>query len=232
MVGYSFDHLTPNSLLVRTLIFGRQLGISHKLLSSTANEESLTFKFPMELARQYHEEARRFSQHSMEVHGIGLVRNPHADLSTFADHIQVKKLFDIACTLVDVMAIIPMDQSSGFEVSPREHLDQFLTMMKKLRGGQERYLPMLLSKMQETGMMTGTPRALPSSVMMGGAPTTLEDRSAGQRPTMLTPPVLKSEYSGLSGDISNTPPYVETQYDEDADMGRSYSMQPQSSYMD
>lgn len=51
----------------------RQLSISHKLLSSTSSDESMTLKFPLELSRQLVEQASHFSQQSMEVHGIGLV---------------------------------------------------------------------------------------------------------------------------------------------------------------
>ena len=106
-----------------------QLSISHRLLSSAASDASLTFQYPVELSRRLLAETSTFPQQSMEVHGIGYV----------------KKLFDVACTLVDVMACVPIDQPT-FGLGPRDYLDQFLRLLSQLRGGQERYLPLLLSK--------------------------------------------------------------------------------------
>lgn len=60
-------------LRIAKLNIPRQLSISHKLLSSNSSDESMTFKFPLELSRQLAEQASHFSQRSMEVHGIGLV---------------------------------------------------------------------------------------------------------------------------------------------------------------
>ena len=69
----------------------------------------------------------------MEVHGIGLV----------------EKLFDIACTLTDVMSCVPYEQHT-FEYGPRDYLNQLMSLISTLRGGQQRYLPLLMSKISET----------------------------------------------------------------------------------
>lgn len=50
-----------------------QLSISHRLLSSNAKDESMTFQYPIELSRELLGEVGQFSQESMEAHGIGLV---------------------------------------------------------------------------------------------------------------------------------------------------------------
>lgn len=122
-----------------------QLSISHRLLSSTATDASMTFRYPLELSRQLIAESSTFSQQAMEVHGIGLV----------------KKLFDVACTLVDVMACVPCEPA-GFEVGPRDYLSHFVSLMGRLRGGQERYLPLLLSKVNDA-LPQGLPQGLPLS---------------------------------------------------------------------
>lgn len=62
---------------------------------------------------------------------------------------QVEKLFDVACTLADVMTCVPIDQYS-FEYGPRDYLHQFLSIISSLRGGRQRYFPLLLSKINDT----------------------------------------------------------------------------------
>lgn len=62
---------------------------------------------------------------------------------------QVEKLFDVACTLTDVMSCVPFEQHT-FEYGPRDYLNQFLSLISTLRGGQQRYLPLLLSKINDT----------------------------------------------------------------------------------
>lgn len=65
-----------------------------------------------------------------------------------ADISQIKKVFDVACTLIDVMAFVPIEPQ-GFELGPRDYLQQFLHLIGKLRGGRSRYLPLLLTKADE-----------------------------------------------------------------------------------
>ena len=54
----------------------------------------------------------------------------------------------MACTLTDVMACVPME-STTLEVGPQDYLNHFLNMISTLRGGQSRYLPVLLAKVDE-----------------------------------------------------------------------------------
>lgn len=61
---------------------------------------------------------------------------------------QVEKLFDVAYTLTDVMAYVPMEQQT-FQVGPRDYLNRFVELISSLRAGQSRYLPLLLSKIGE-----------------------------------------------------------------------------------
>lgn len=58
-------------------------------------------------------------------------------------------LSDVACTLTDVISCVPSNTSS-FDFGPRDYLCQIINLISKLRGGEQRYLPLLTSKIQET----------------------------------------------------------------------------------
>ena len=116
---------------LKTMVW--QLSISHGFLSSTASDNAMSFKFPIEVSRDLVSSTSAFSQHSMEVHGIGLI----------------EKLFDVACTLTDVISCVPYEeQTMGY--GPRDYLQQLITLISNLRGGQQKYMPLLLSKINET----------------------------------------------------------------------------------
>ena len=144
-----------------------QLSISHRLLSSTAADPSLTFRYPVDLSRELLTETSSYSQKSMGVHGIGLT----------------KKLFDVACTLIDVMACVPIEQDS-FDVGPRDYLHQFFVVISRLRGGPDRYLPLLISKASDS-----IPNQLPTLSMPRGLPSSTEasfEEEAGRSKTSST----------------------------------------------
>lgn len=54
----------------------------------------------------------------------------------------------MACTLTDVMSCVPLETSS-FRYGPRDYLTQFLSLISALRGGDSRYLPLLLAKIDD-----------------------------------------------------------------------------------
>ena len=56
---------------LRTMVW--QLSISKGFLSSASPNTSMTFRYPIEIAKDLVSVTNRLSQHSMEVHGIGLV---------------------------------------------------------------------------------------------------------------------------------------------------------------
>lgn len=116
---------------LKTMVW--QLSISHGFLSSTAAENAMSFKFPIEVSRDLVASTSAFSQHAMEVHGIGLI----------------EKLFDVACTLTDVISCVPYEQDS-MVYGPRDYLQQLITLISSLRGGQQKYMPLLLSKIHDT----------------------------------------------------------------------------------
>ncbi|KIW08889.1 uncharacterized protein PV09_00811 [Verruconis gallopava] len=109
-----------------------QLAISHGFISSMASDNTLSFRFPIEISRELVEMAANFSQHAMEVHGSGIV----------------EKLFDVACTLVDVMACVPLSPTS-YDMGPRQYLNSFVSLISSLRVGQSRFLPLLQNKIAE-----------------------------------------------------------------------------------
>ena len=54
------------------------------------------------------------------------------------------------------MSCVPFEQHT-FEYGPRDYLNQFLSLISTLRGGQQRYLPLLLSKINDTLPSMPTP---------------------------------------------------------------------------
>ncbi|KAI9769321.1 MAG: hypothetical protein M1839_003744 [Geoglossum umbratile] len=116
---------------LRTIVW--QLSISNGHLSSSSADSSMTFKYPIEIARDLLAVTGQLSRQSMEVHGIGLI----------------EKLFDVACTLTDVMACVPLD-SNTLKLGPRDYLMEFVNLLSTLRGGDSRFLPLLLTKIQDS----------------------------------------------------------------------------------
>ncbi|KAI1615866.1 hypothetical protein EDD37DRAFT_571110 [Exophiala viscosa] len=112
-----------------------QLSITNGFLSSTSYHRSMTFKYPIEVSKDLAEDIKVLSMASMELHGVGLI----------------EKLFDIACTLTDVIACVPLTPNAeSSEEAPIEYLNAFLSLISRLRGGSSRYLPLLLAKVSET----------------------------------------------------------------------------------
>ena len=56
---------------LRTMVW--QLSIQNGCLSSASEDPSMTFQYPVEIARDLISMTSQFSQQSMEVHGVGLV---------------------------------------------------------------------------------------------------------------------------------------------------------------
>ena len=66
-----------------------------------------------------------------------------------ADFAKIEKIFDVACTLIDVMSCVPMN-ITNFEPGPLDTLTQLINLISNLRGGESRYLPLIIAKIQET----------------------------------------------------------------------------------
>ena len=83
---------------------------------------------------------------------------------------QVEKLFDIAYSLADIMALNQIETGT-YEVGPRDHLTTFLSLVSTLRDGETRFVSLLQSKIREVlpamaislGLPLPGPPATPSS---------------------------------------------------------------------
>jgi hypothetical protein len=115
---------------LRTMVW--QLSIMNGYLSSSSKDSCMTFQYPIEIARDLIRDISSLTQESMEVHGVGLI----------------EKLFDIACTLTDVIACVPLN-TAIFGTIPADYLNQFLFLISRLRGGASRFVPLLLAKISE-----------------------------------------------------------------------------------
>lgn len=84
-------------------------------------------------------------------------------------HVQIEKLFDIACCLIDAVAFIQFPTDT-FALNPRDYVSQFLTLFSALRGGQTRYLQLLVEKVSEVfpsanlGLSSNSMGAVPSNI--------------------------------------------------------------------
>ncbi|KAK5442698.1 hypothetical protein LTS15_010905 [Exophiala xenobiotica] len=104
-------------------------------LSSDAAHESLTFRYPLKIAQDLAISTWKLPLHSMQMHGIGLT----------------EKVFDITCTLIDVISCIPTEdvKSNGFETGPEDNLKHFFSLIARLPGGRDKYLPLLVTKVDQ-----------------------------------------------------------------------------------
>ncbi|KAG9239272.1 fungal-specific transcription factor domain-containing protein [Amylocarpus encephaloides] len=123
------DLMTSRQWL-KTMVW--QLSIQNGCLSSSHDDPSMTFNYPVEIARDLISLTKQFSQQSMEVHGIGLIQ----------------KLFDVACSLTDVLALLPPNHDP-FTPGPRDHLNDFIGLLSLLRNGDHRFMQLLLAKVND-----------------------------------------------------------------------------------
>ncbi|KAJ9604700.1 hypothetical protein H2200_010814 [Cladophialophora chaetospira] len=122
-----------------------QLSITNGYLSSSSQDHAMTFRYPIEVAKDLVQDISKLSLDAMEVHGIGLI----------------EKLFDIACTVTDVIACVPLEASKPDNDTSYGILNDLLNLISRLRGGASRYLPLLLTKVSETLPSTAQPAAAP-----------------------------------------------------------------------
>lgn len=132
---------------LRTMVW--QLSIANGCLSSGTDNVSMTFMYPISIATDLIGYVENLSAESIEVHGVGII----------------EKLFDVACTLTDVIAYVPLDSLSGTASDPRHYLNRFVDLIANLRGGSSRYVPLLLAKLSESLPDMATPfHQLPATV--------------------------------------------------------------------
>ena len=162
---------------LRTMVW--QLSISGSFLSSSSSDPCMRFTYPIEIAKDLVHVVSAVSQQALEVHGIGLI----------------EKLFDIACTLVDVMCCVPLDHAN-FELGPLHNLRRLVNLIYTLRGGESRYSALLETKIRDT---------LPAMASM-----VLRPRSVGDASSMSGHSRRGADSNSNSSKSSpvSTPPYV------------------------
>ncbi|MCJ1438343.1 hypothetical protein MMC27_007731, partial [Xylographa pallens] len=110
-----------------------QMSTASGCLSSTSTDAFMSFTYPIDVSKEIVAITSRLSPQAIEVHGIGLI----------------EKLFDIACTLIDVMSCVPLETAT-FEVGPRDYLVHFHSLISTLRRGESRYVALLEGKIRDT----------------------------------------------------------------------------------
>ncbi|KAF2461241.1 hypothetical protein BDY21DRAFT_278514, partial [Lineolata rhizophorae] len=115
---------------LRTMVW--QLSVSQGFVSAMAQDSTMGLAYPVEISGELLAMTAQFSRQAVEVHGIGMV----------------ERLYDIASTLVDVLACAPVNAPTAYEAAgSREYLHRFIGLLSTLPGGQSHYVPLLLSKM-------------------------------------------------------------------------------------
>ena len=182
-----------------------QLSIQNGYLSSNHDDPSMTFQYPVEIARDLVSMTSQFSQQSMEVHGIGLVCFTPNSCQIFSNNSQIEKLFDVACSLTDVLSLLPANPQP-YTLGPRDYLHQFMTLLSILRNGDNRFLPLLLSKVHEVLPTLTNPML--QTVPDTAAPVCEVDIFEGFGPIMGGMPAnfhaIANSMSGSSGSQSDT----------------------------
>ncbi|ROW16051.1 hypothetical protein VPNG_02509 [Cytospora leucostoma] len=122
------------------------------------------------------------------------------------------KLFDVACSLTDALALHPASRDP-FSPGPREHLNPLLNILSVLRNGDYRFVPLLFSKVNEVLPKLANPmlQNVPDSVANNACNIDIFDGfgNAG----MAQPPVMMDEYEKK---------YVPHMEDLPADSGSSH----------
>lgn len=130
-----------------------QLSTTAGFLSTSPTHECMDFRHPLQIAEDLCLATWKLSKQSMETHGIGLVSHSvFLWIVRMIDRTQIEKLFEVACTLIDVMACLSVAglRSSGFKLGPQDYLKHLCTLIHDLPGGRRRYLPLLLTKIHQT----------------------------------------------------------------------------------
>jgi hypothetical protein len=122
------------------------------------------------------------------------------------------------------MSCVPLD-ANPFELGPRDYLHRFLTLISTLRGGQSRYLPLLMSKISEVlpsaqlgipGNFSQAPRPpgsdiYDSSTVTGSAPGSHEATPFDSPPHLSIPLRPAHSYSDLKQGSLQPPTPTHTQ---------------------
>ena len=129
-------NLRVTQLWLRVIIWQLRLHLGY--LVEESYQHSLTFRYPIDVAKDFTLSTRDLPTSSFKVHGVGMT----------------EKLFDIASALVDVLARVPLTSTSPRGVAmgtlPEDDLSYLRNLIRKLPGGNTIYDDLLDKHIQQT----------------------------------------------------------------------------------
>ena len=128
-------NLRITQLWLRMIVWKLRLHLGH--LSENAHQHSLTYQYPLVVAKDLMLSTRDLSIDSIKIHGIGVT----------------EKLYDIVSAVVDVLARVPVassiPQGLAMGSSPEDDLMYIRDLITKLPGGISTYEPLLEKHIQQ-----------------------------------------------------------------------------------
>ncbi|KAI6778127.1 sucrose utilization protein-like protein [Emericellopsis cladophorae] len=146
-------NLRVTQLWLRVIIWQLRLHLGY--LVEESYQHSLTYRYPIDVAKDLMLSTRDLSPPAFKVHGVGLT----------------EKLFDIASALVDVLARIPLSSTSPRGVAmgtlPEDDLLYLRNLIRKLPGGQTMFDDLLEKHIQQSvpALVTWRPDISSSSTL-------------------------------------------------------------------
>lgn len=111
-----------------------QLCVSKTLLCSSSPLESMSFQFPISVARNVVVATSLLPGAALEANGVGIL----------------EKIFDVGCSLADVLSVNPhCVPRTALEVSPADYLREMVRLVGTAVGGSPRHLRVLAAKTEE-----------------------------------------------------------------------------------
>jgi len=96
----------------------------------------MSFQYPVTIARDVVTASRFLKREAFEPHGPGIL----------------EKIFDIGCSLADVLQLYPVSQNtlvSSMQIGPRDYLMEMIRLCSTVLGGSSRYVSLLSTKADE-----------------------------------------------------------------------------------
>lgn len=143
-------NLRVTQLWLRVIIWQLRLRLGY--LREESYQHSLTYQYPLDIAKDLMLSTRDLSVESIKVHGVGLT----------------EKLFDVASAVVDVLARVPLTSSSprgpAMGSPPEQDLVYLRNLIVRLPGGSVTYDALLEKHIQQAlpGLMARTGHRSPS----------------------------------------------------------------------
>lgn len=128
-------NLRVTQLWLRLVIWKLRLRLGY--LVEESYQHSITFRYPIDIAKELMLSTRDLPTSSFTVHGVGMI----------------EKLFDIASALVDVLArvpVIPTSPSGNFVDLPVNDLSYLRSLIRNSPGGDNTYDDLLEKHIQQT----------------------------------------------------------------------------------